>query len=132
MRRLACLGLVLALLAGPAAAQEAKTPQDRAIGALTVFAVAYAAWIWEGRCHELDGGRRTEFQRLIEADLLGLNQVFEPRIVGAATGSGRDTGESAECGGKNAGLAAFGIEQASDVAATLKGLPPGYRITVTP
>ena len=132
MRRLACLGLVLGLLAGPAVAQEAKTPQDRAIGALTVFAVAYAAWIWEGRCHELDGGRRAEFQRLIEADLLGLNQVFEPRIVGAATGSGRDTGEAAECGGKNAGLAAFGIEQASDVAATLKGLPPGYRITVTP
>lgn len=131
-RGLAALALAGGLAASGATAQEAKTPQDRAIGALTVFAVAYAAWIWEGRCHELDEPRRAQFQRLIEADLLGLNQVFEPRLVGAATGSGRDTGQAAECGGKNAGLAAFGMEQASDVAATLKGLPPGYRITVTP
>lgn len=129
---MAALALAGCLAASGTAAQEAETPQERAIGALTQFAIAYAGWIWEGRCHELDAGEHAQFQRVIEADLLALNQVFEPRLVGAATGSGRETGEAAECGGDNAGLAAFAMEQANEVSAAMKGLPPGYRITVTP
>lgn len=129
--RAAALAFAGCLAASSASAQTPE-PQQQAIGALTTFAVAYAAWIYDGRCHELDAAKRADFQHLIEADLLRLNEVFEPRLVGAATGSGQDTAKGLECGGKNAGLGAFGLEQAGDVAATLRGLPPGYRITVTP
>lgn len=132
--RAAALALTGCLAVSGATAQTpAQGPQQQAIGALTIFAVAYAAWIYDGRCHELDAAKRADFQHLIEADLLRLNEVFEPRLVGAATGSGQDTANSlTECGGKNAGLGAFGLEQASDVAVKLRDLPPGYRITVTP
>ena len=132
---LAALALVATLSASGASAQPAKTPQEQAIRALTLFSVAYAAWIWEGRCHELDTAKRAAFQRQIESNLLRLNEVFEPRLVGAATASGRATAEDpkqAACTGDNAGLAAFGMEQADEAATALRDLPAGYRLKVTP
>lgn len=131
LRILAGLAIAAAMTAAPHAGAQ-TAPQQQAIGALTVFSVAYAAWIYEGRCHELDAAKRAEFQHLIEADLLRLNEVFEPRIVGAATGSGQKNGAALECGGENQGLSTFGMEQAADAGTELRGLPAGYRITVTP
>jgi len=114
---------------------EEKTVSQRAIAALTSFSIAYAAWVWESRCHELDSARRDGFKNQIESELLRLNAIFEPRLVGAATGAGHDTANSpamVACDGDNAGFAAFGIKMAGDVDDALRTIPADYRLTVTP
>jgi hypothetical protein len=120
-------------LSGGAQAQD-KPVADQAISALASFAVAYGGWIWETRCNELSSADHLAFQEKIEGQLLRLNAIFEPRMVGAATGAGREAvmdPEMGECGGESKGYSEFGMSLADEIDETLRAIPTGYRLTVT-
>lgn len=131
-------GLTLAALAAagalsaPAQAQI-KSPSEHAVSALATFAIAYSAWLWEERCQEMDSARRAAFQRRIEGQLLRLTAIFEPRMVGAATGAGRDTAESPEMAvcSENAGYTDFGIDMANEADQELSFVPAGHTVRIT-
>lgn len=131
-RRILIATAVATGLSGGAQAQEPAS--DQAISALTRFAVAYGGWIWETRCNELSSADHLAFQRQIEGQLLRLNAIFEPRMVGAATGAGRDTAmdpEMGECGGQSKGYSEFAMSLADEVDEALRAIPADYRLTVT-
>jgi hypothetical protein len=132
--RSAALIAALSLVSADAFAQQPKSNSDKAIEGLTDFAIGYAGWIWEERCHKLDTAKHEAFKTLVSEQLLRLNAIFEPNIVGAATGAGRDTANKPEyesCTGQYADFGDFGYKMLQDTAEALKPLPADFRVKVT-
>lgn len=136
MRRILVASVtLLCVTAAPVLAQSTEqSASDRAIGALSRFAVAYGGYVVEIRCELLDADKRAALKQVVEADLARLKSVFEPDMVDAATGAGEETAAGADfktCGADSKEFALFGYDMAEEAKALLDTLPEGFSVTVT-